>query len=162
MDKRLQDRIAIITGGSSGIGKATAIKYANAGAKVAVADLRSSGVEDEIRKQHGETAAIFLPCDVTQETDIERTISETVRWAGRLDIICNYAGIATETSYDRPVRCHTMETKHFDQNMAVNCRGVWLCCKYALVQMMGQEPRQPNARGERTRGWIINAASITG
>lgn len=64
--------------------------------------------------------------------------------------------------YERPVRCHTMETKHFDQNMAVNCRGVWLCCKYALAQMMEQEPREPNARGERTRGWIINAASITG
>lgn len=162
MDNRLQGRIAIITGASSGIGKATAVRFANAGARVVIADLRSSGVEDQINNQHGEGPAIFVACNVCHETEIENLVTKTVEWAGRLDIICNYAGVATETQYNFAVRCHTMETKHFDQDMEVNCRGVWLCCKYALRQMMEQEPREPNARGDRTRGWIINAASIAG
>lgn len=162
MDNRLQGRIAIITGASSGIGKATAIRFASAGAKVVIADVQSNGIEDEITKQHGSDSAIFLTCNVCHETEVEDLIKKTVEWAGRLDIICNYAGVATEASYDFPVRCHTMETKDFDRNMEVNVRGVWLCCKYALKQMLEQEPREPNARGDRTRGWIINAASIAG
>ncbi|KAM0723572.1 hypothetical protein Q7P37_000559 [Cladosporium fusiforme] len=162
MDTRLQDRIAIITGASSGIGKATAIRFANSGARVVIADLQSTGVEEEIAKQHGKDSSIFIACNVCHETEIEALIKKTVQWAGRLDIIGNFAGIARETSYESRVRCHTMETKDFDLNMEVNCRGVWLCCKYALKQMMEQEPREPNARGDRTRGWIINAASIAG
>ena len=50
----------------------------------------------------------------------------------------------------------------YDRTHAVNSRGVWLCSKYALAQMLAQEPREPNARGDRTRGWIVNAASILG
>lgn len=162
VDSRLKDRIAVITGGSSGIGKATAIKFANSGAKVVIADVKSSGVEEQIQKLHGADLAIFISCDVSQENDIQQLIQKTVEWAGRLDIICNYAGIAAELAYDFPVRCHTMETKDFDRTMDINCRGTWLCCKYAIKQMMEQEPREPNARGDRTRGWIVNAASIAG
>ena len=55
-----------------------------------------------------------------------------------------------------------MDVKDFDRTHAVNERGVWLCCKYALKQMMAQEPREANARGEKTRGWIVNAASMLG
>lgn len=161
-DSRLQDRIAIITGGSSGLGKAAAIRFANSGAKVIIADLRSNGVEDEINQKHGETAATFIKCDVTQENSIKDMVSKAVQWGGRLDILCNYAGIAAEDPQAEPVRCHTMETEVFDRTMTTNPRGTWLCCKYALKQMMEQEAREPNARGERVRGWIVNTASIVG
>lgn len=161
-DERLKDRIAIITGGSSGIGRATAIKFANSGARIVIVDLHSNSVEEQIRQQHGEDAATFVRCDVTQETEIVKMVESAVQWGGRLDIICNIAGIAGETRHDGPARCHTFETEIFDRTMAVNCRGTWLCCKYALKQMMSQEPRESNARGDRTRGWIVNTASSMG
>jgi NAD(P)-dependent dehydrogenase (short-subunit alcohol dehydrogenase family) len=163
-DQRLKGRIAIITGGSSGIGMATAIKFANSGARIIVADLHSSGVEEKIRQQHGEAAATFISCNVTKETEIEAIVEKAVQWGGaaRLDILCNFAGIAAEAELSSPPRCHTLETEIFDRTIAVNSRGTWLCCKYALKQMMEQEPREANARGERTRGWIVNTASVVG
>ena len=60
------------------------------------------------------------------------------------------------------MRAHEVPVEDFDKTHKVNARGVWLCSKYALKQMMEQEPREPNARGERTRGWIVNAASMLG
>ncbi|KAK5737343.1 hypothetical protein LTR17_006760 [Elasticomyces elasticus] len=80
--------------------------------------------------------------------------------------MCNYAGIAAETAHGiaqgAAARCHDFPTEEFDRTIAINCRGVWLCCKYALKQMLVQEPREANARGEKTRGWIVNAASMLG
>ncbi|KAK5124913.1 hypothetical protein LTR85_001103 [Meristemomyces frigidus] len=162
MDQRLQGRIAVITGASSGLGKATAIRFANSGARVVCADLKSAGVETEITSKHGEDSATFVECNVTDEAQIESLIKEAVKFGGRLDIICNYAGIAAETAHTTPMRAHDIPTKDFDRTMAINTRGVWLCCKYALKQMLDQEPREANARGERTRGWIVNAASMLG
>ena len=60
------------------------------------------------------------------------------------------------------MRVHEVPVSDYDRLYAVNERGVWLSCKYELKQMMEQEPREPNARGERTRGWIVNAASMLG
>jgi NAD(P)-dependent dehydrogenase (short-subunit alcohol dehydrogenase family) len=59
-------------------------------------------------------------------------------------------------------RVHEVDVADFDKLHMVNTRGVWLCCKHALRKMLEQEPRESNARGERTRGWIVNAASILG
>lgn len=162
MDTRLKDRIAVITGASSGLGKATAIRFAASGARVVCADLKSGGVENEIVTKHGANAATFVSCDVTNESQIENLIAEAVKWAGRLDIMCNYAGVAVETSHGMAARAHDLPTEDFDRALSINMRGVWLCCKYALKQMLAQEPREPNARGERTRGWIVNAASMLG
>jgi len=161
-DERLKGRIALIIGGSSGLGKATAIKFASSGARIAIADLHSGGVEDQIKQQHGDAAAIFTLCNVTQETDIIKVIEEVTQWGGRLDILCNFAGIFVDRADGNPARCHELAAEQFDQTIAVNCRGTWLCCKYALKQMMEQEPLAPNARGERTRGWIVNTASTAG
>jgi len=158
MDKRLEGRIAVITGASSGLGKATAIRFANSGARVVCADLKSTGVENEIVSKHGKDSACFISCDVTAESDVEKLVEEAVKWGGRLDIMCNYAGIAIEGTN----RCHEMATEIFDKTWSINGRGVFLCCKHAIKQMLEQEPRPPNARGERTRGWIVNAASILG
>ncbi|KAK3637255.1 hypothetical protein LTR56_013793 [Elasticomyces elasticus] len=166
MDSRLNGRIAVITGASSGLGKATAIRFANSGARIVCADLKSSGVEDEINAQHGKDRAIFIACNVSEESQIEALIKQSAEWGGRIDIMCNYAGIAAETAHGiaqgAGARCHDFPTEEFDRTMTINCRGVWLCCKYALKQMLVQEPREANARGERTRGWIVNAASMLG
>lgn len=162
MDDRLKDRIAVITGASSGIGKATALRFANSGAKVIVADLKSSGTEDEITSKHGNGRATFIKCDVTKEDEIADLITNAVKWGGRLDIMANFAGIAVESSYDVPKRAHEMDVKDYDLVYSINERGLWLCCKYALKQMLEQEPRETNARGDRARGWIVNAASMYG
>lgn len=162
MDCRLKDRIAVITGASSGLGKATAIRFAASGARIVCADLKSGDVEKEITSQHGDSAATFVACDVREESQIQNLIIEAVKWGGRLDIICNYAGIAAETAHGMAARLHDLPTEDFDRTISINTRGVWLCCKYALKQMLEQEPREPNARGERTRGWIVNAASMLG
>lgn len=162
MDQRLLGRIAVITGASSGLGKATAIKFANSGARVVCADLKSTGVETEITSKHGTDSATFVECNVSDEAQIEDLVKAAVQFGGRLDIICNYAGIAAETAHGMGVRAHEIPTKDFDRTLTINTRGVWLCCKYALKQMLEQEPREENARGERTRGWIVNAASMLG
>lgn len=162
MNQRLANRIAVITGASSGIGKATAIRFANCGARVICADQKSTGVETEITDRHGKDGATFVKCDVTDESQIENLVKEAKAWGGRLDVMCNYAGIAAETSRGGGFRVHDMPTEDFDRTMAINSRGVWLSCKYALKQMLEQEPRESNARGERTRGWIVNAASMFG
>ncbi len=59
-------------------------------------------------------------------------------------------------------RAHEVSSSDYDKLYSVNERGVWLSCKYELQQMLAQEPREPNARGERTKGWILNAASMLG
>lgn len=159
-DARLVGRVALITGASSGLGKATAFRYAALGARVVCADLKSAGVENEINEKHGKDRAIFVAVNVTEEAQIQSMIKQAADWGGRVDIVCNYAGIAAEAK--TPGRAHEFPTESFDLTWAINVRGVWLCCKYALQQMLAQEPREANARGDRTRGWIINAASILG
>ena len=77
------------------MGRATAIRFANSGARIVVADLKSSGVEKEIADKHGKDSAMFVKCDVTTESDIENMVKEGAQWGGRVDIICNYAGIVS-------------------------------------------------------------------
>lgn len=77
-------------------------------------------------------------------------------------VLNELAGIAVETGQGMNKRVHEVDTKDYDRTHAVNNRGVWLSCKYELQQMLAQEPREPNARGDRTRGWIVNAASMLG
>jgi NAD(P)-dependent dehydrogenase (short-subunit alcohol dehydrogenase family) len=77
-------------------------------------------------------------------------------------VMCNNAGIATEVEKGLSLRIHDTPTENYDRTHALNQRAVWLGCKYAITQMLAQEPREANARGDRTRGWIINTASMLG
>ena len=83
----------LVTGGSSGLGAATAIRFANSGARVVVADLKSAGIEKQITDKHGKDSAIFVKVDVTKEDEIENLVQEAAKWGGRVDIMCNYAGM---------------------------------------------------------------------
>ena len=144
--KRLAGKIAIVTGSSSGIGKAIALKFAEEGARVVVAARRQHLCEQtvkQIRQKGGEAMAI--PTDVTDESQVERLITETVKRYGRLDILVNNAGIGGGG------RIAETSTKTFDEVMNTNLRGTFFCCRAGFRQMKQQ--------GE---GTIINMSSVGG
>src|SRR5881296_1252535 len=144
--KRLAGKIAIVTGSSSGIGKAIALMFGKEGASVVVAARRKELCEKtaaQIRKNGGEAMAI--PTDVTDESQVERLITETVKRYGRLDILVNNAGIGGGG------RIAETSTKTFDEVMNTNLRGTFFCCRAGFRQMK-----------ENGGGTIINMSSVAG
>ena len=148
--KRFADKVAIVTGGSSGIGKATAIAFAREGAAVAIAARRQQpGLEtvNEIRRAGGN--AVFIPTDVSKSDDIERLITTTVEKFGRLDYAFNNAARTDEVI--GPMT--DLSEEDFDRTVSVNLKGVWLGMKYEIRQMLKQEPKG---------GAIVNTSSGNG
>ncbi|CZR51289.1 related to dehydrogenases with different specificities (related to short-chain alcohol dehydrogenases) [Phialocephala subalpina] len=172
MPRRLLGRIAIVTGASSGIGRAIALTYAQEGASVMCADISLNASEDEHGKSTheviiaGNGKAAFVKTDVTDESQVKALIAESVKVFGRLDIMVNNAGVCSEifgiASQVGGLRVHETTMETFDKTMNVNARGVFLGCKYALAQFLAQEPLPRNSRGDATRGWIVNVASLAG
>ena len=137
---RLKDKICIVTGGGSGIGRATCRIFAREGAKVIVADRNSEAAVAVAKDLPG---AVAHSVDVSKSADVKRMIDDTVRQFGRLDVIVNNAGYGTfGTVVD-------IDEAEWDALMAVNVRGVYLCCKYAIPAM--------KATGG---GAIVNVASV--
>jgi NAD(P)-dependent dehydrogenase (short-subunit alcohol dehydrogenase family) len=160
MSHRLQNKIAIVTGSSSGNGRAIALALSAAGATIVCADLdkkaRKEGYEkdleidtdDVIRKQGAK--ACYVQTDVRRAPEVENLVARTVSDFGRLDIMVNNAGVGAGL--------HTIvdETEEqYDLVMAVNAKGVWHCCKYAITQMLKQEPLETGSRGK-----VVNIASV--
>ena len=144
--RRLEDKVAIVTGSSSGIGKAIALRFGAEGAKVVVAARRFNLCEltvEQIKKQGGEAWAIQT--DVADERQVERLIDETVKRYGRLDILVNNAGLIASG------RLAETTTKAFDEVMNVNLRGTFFCCRAGFKQMKKQGG-----------GVIINVSSVAG
>ena len=144
---KLANKVAIITGAGSGMGKCAALLFASEGAKIGAADIAEDAVKQtvsEITKQGGE--AIAIRTDVSKGPDVERMVNETVAKFGKLDIIYNNAGIEGDSAF-----LSNMTEEQFDRVIAINLRGVWLGMKYALPHMMKQRS-----------GSIINTASIAG
>ena len=125
-------KVAIVTGGNSGIGRATAIALAREGAKVTVAARRASEGEETVRlvKEAG-SDAIFVKTDVAIENDVRSLVEKTVETFGRLDYAVNNAGIGEKMT---PLVEQTSEK--FDQIMNTNVRGVWLSMKYEIPMMI--------------------------
>ena len=143
---RLRDKVAIVTGSSSGIGKAIALQFGKEGARVVVAARRQGlceEVAEQIRQSGGQ--AIAIPTDVTNENQIEHLLMETVRQWERLDILVNNAGIGGGT------RVESTSAEDFDQVIATNLRGTFLCSRAAFRVMR-------KGRG----GIIINMSSVCG
>jgi NAD(P)-dependent dehydrogenase (short-subunit alcohol dehydrogenase family) len=153
---RLADRTIVVTGGSSGLGRAMALAFAEHGADVVVGDVRrdpregGAPTDAEITARGG--SAVFVEADVSRTEDIDRLVAAAVERGGRLDVIVNNAVVAGRHSKG------LLETtpEDWDAIMAVGLRGVFLCCRRAVEQMLGQEPR-----GE-VRGRIINLSSQHG
>lgn len=141
--KRLEGKTAIITGAAAGIGEATARLFAAEGAKVVACDLAMEpleGVVRAIKDEGGEATAIR--CNVADEDDVKALIAKTKETYDKLHILINNAGITRDALTPR------MTVENWDQVMAVNLRGSFLCAKYALAKM---------ERG----GKVVNTASIS-
>jgi NAD(P)-dependent dehydrogenase (short-subunit alcohol dehydrogenase family) len=131
----LHDKITLVTGASSGIGRAAALVFAREGAKVVVADMVEEGGHETvklIKSAGGE--AVFARCDVARAADAEALVATAVKHFGRLDCAYNNAGISGKIA-----RTADETEDGFDRIMAINLRGVWLCMKYEILQMLKQE-----------------------
>ncbi len=155
---RLKDRVAIVTGGASGIGRAIACRFAEEGARVIVADVTTEAREggeptqDVIAAAGG--TALFLRADVSIWDEVDALVGATVSRFGRLDVMVNNAAI----SAGKPLL--EEDEAGWDRVMAVNLKGVFFGCKRAVQQMLAQEPLgQPP--GE-VRGRIVNLSSQHG
>jgi NAD(P)-dependent dehydrogenase (short-subunit alcohol dehydrogenase family) len=144
---RLENKVAVVTGAGSGMGRAIAITFAKEGAKVVLGELvEGSGKETEqmIKKAGGQ--AVFVKTDVSKAADIDKLISTAVQEFGKLDIMVNNAGI-----FDNFTPCLDASEELYDRVMNVNLKGVFLGCKRALQEMVKQRS-----------GKIINMASVAG
>jgi NAD(P)-dependent dehydrogenase (short-subunit alcohol dehydrogenase family) len=127
-----QGKVALVTGGTSGIGRAAAIAYAREGAKVVIAGRRAAEGEETVRlvrAQGGE--ALFVPTDVAQEAQVKNLVGRTLEQFGRLDFAFNNAGIEQVPT---PFLEQTVET--YDQVMNINVKGVWLSMKCEIPAML--------------------------
>ncbi|EKD53770.1 MAG: short-chain dehydrogenase/reductase SDR [uncultured bacterium] len=142
--KNFSNKVALVTGAASGIGRATARAFANIGAKVAVVDWNKQQGEETaatIRDQGGD--AKFIYADVSKASDVENMVSSAVKHFGRLDYACNNAGIAGAMA---PL--HEYSEEKWDEVININLKGVWLCMKYEMPAML-----------KNNSGAIVNIAS---
>ncbi len=148
MARRVDGKVALVTGGDSGIGRATALTFAREGAKLVIADMNAEGGQQTVHmitENGGE--ATFVQVDVSKAIELEAMISKAVETYGRLDCAHNNAGIGSRPR--APLHKCTEET--WDRVLAINLKGVWLCMKYEIIQMLKQGS-----------GTIVNTASIMG
>ncbi len=134
MGNLLEGRTALVTGGGSGIGRAAAIAFAAAGANVAVADVdETGGAETVALVEAASGTAVFVAADVSQPAAVENMVGATVAAYGGLDCAFNNAGIQGELS--QTADC---SEENWDRITGINLKGVWLCMKYEIVQMLKQ------------------------
>jgi NAD(P)-dependent dehydrogenase (short-subunit alcohol dehydrogenase family) len=146
----LEGKSAVVTGAGSGVGRASALRFAAEGARVVCADIQLDRAKETVRLiEAAGGAAVAQHCDVTQEDDVRAAIAAAVDQNGRLDVMFNNAGIATPRSAPK-LEDHTVED--FERLVAVNLRGVFLGCKHAMVRF--------KAQGDG--GVILNTGSVAG
>jgi len=148
MTPELQGKVGLVTGGTSGIGRATAVLLAKAGARVVIAGRRESeGKETIDLVREAGSDGLFVRADVSKASEVDTLIQKTVERFGRLDLAFNNAGIEGVWV---PVTRQSEED--WDRTVDINLKGVWLCLKYEIRQMQKQG----------AGGAIVNMSSITG
>ena len=140
---RLQDKVAIVTGGASGIGEFTVREMLKQGAKVVIADFNDTGGQ-KLADELGENVS-FIHVDVSNEEQVEAMVKHAVDTFGKVDILFSNAGIGSIGS------THELTLEEWNKTISINLSGVFLCAKYALKEMVKQGS-----------GSIVNCASILG
>jgi NAD(P)-dependent dehydrogenase (short-subunit alcohol dehydrogenase family) len=145
MEKIFENKVALITGGAFGIGRATALAMSAMGAKVVVADwIDDQTTVNEIKKSGGKASA--TKCDVSKQDQVRAAIEHTITTYGRLDFGINDAGIEGESA-----STHLCTEENWDRTIGINLKGVWLSMKYQIDQML-----------KNGGGSIVNVASVAG
>lgn len=145
MEKIFEGKVALVTGGSFGIGKSAAIAFAQRGARVVIADWVADGETlSDVEKAGG--VGVFVKCDISIDDDVKKLIKTTVESFGRLDFAFNNAGIE---GHSAPT--HECTEENWEKTINVNLRGVWFCMKHEIELML-----------KEGKGAIVNNASIAG
>ena len=146
--KLFEGKVALVTGGSSGLGEATAVRFAEEGAKVVIAARRAEQSSEVVRRINAAGAeAHFVQTDVSRAADVEHMVKATLEKFGRLDCAVNNAGVVGP----RFTPVAEVTEAQWDELMAINLKGVWLCMKHEITAMLGNGG-----------GAIVNVASIYG
>lgn len=149
-EQRFAGKVVLITGGSSGIGRATALAFAREGASIVIASRGAERGEAVLRELQDLGAdADFIPTDVSQSDQVQALVRQTVERFGRLDCAFNNAATVSVGVF-KPTAEFSEE--EFDRHIALNLKSVWLCMKHQIPQMLRQE----------TGGAIVNTSSING
>jgi NAD(P)-dependent dehydrogenase (short-subunit alcohol dehydrogenase family) len=128
-------RVAFVTGGGSGIGRATALAFARAGASVAVADVSEKGTQETARLIEGQGGpALAVKCDVTRTEDIKAALDKTAETFGRLDFAFNNAGIEPK----KPAPTADYDEEEWNRIIDIDLRGIFLCMKYEIPLILKQ------------------------
>lgn len=143
-----ENKVALVTGGSGGIGRATALALAKEGAQILITDVNGEGGAETVRliEAQGGTAS-YITGDVSNEDEVKTMMDAVVERYGKLDIAINNAGVGGERK-----RIQDQTNESYEQVMNVNVKGVWLCMKHEIPEMLGNE----------TGGVIVNIASVAG
>lgn len=145
MEKIFEKKVAVITGGSFGIGRATALAFAQRGADIAIADWIENKETEEAIKKEG-VKVLFLKCDVSNSSDVKAFIEKVISTFGRIDFAFNNAGVEGNNAL-----IHECTEENWDKTIGINLRGVWLCMKHEIPHMLRQG-----------KGAIVNCASVAG
>lgn len=146
---RLDGKIAIVTGSGAGIGRAIAERFAREGAAVVIAEVNEESGQNTHRAiQQAGGRSVFIPTDVSDESQVKSMVEKSIAQFGGIDILCNNAGILF---FDREAPAHELASEVWDRTMAVNLRGYWLTSKYVIPAMLRSKS-----------GSIIHIASPTG
>lgn len=145
MEKIFKDKVALVSGACFGIGRATALAFAERGAKLVLVDWMEDNTTTELIKEMG-GESIFIPCDVSRSDDVKAMIERAISSYGRIDFAHNNAGI-------EGVQALTADCteENWDKTLNVNLKGIWLCMKYEIPYMLKQR-----------KGAIVNTASVAG
>ena len=147
MPNLVKDKVALVTGGGSGIGRASALTFAREGAKVVVSDVVVEAGKETVQLiKNADGEAVFIKADVAQVSDVEALIAKAVEAYGRLDCAHNNAGIEGNSA-----KVADYDEADWDRVIAINLTGVWLCMKYEIPQMLQQGS-----------GAIVNTSSVAG
>ena len=144
---RLANKVAIVTGGASGIGRATVLKFVSEGAKVAIADIEGQAelankLVAQVQAAGG--SAMFAPANVANRSQVEAMVESVVKQFGRLDTLVANAGITKDAFTVRKTKegeIKKMSEEQWDAVLNVNLKGTWLCCQAAALPMIEQKPQ---------------------